>query len=74
MRHSKVKTKKKKREKQANMDKERLENQKKSRPSKPRTKETIRMAVPEFQKAQTEYFERVEQVQTLPLILITREK
>ncbi|XP_043519799.1 dynein intermediate chain 3, ciliary-like [Frieseomelitta varia] len=61
-RYSKVKTKKKKREKQVNADKERLESYKKSRLSKPKAKDAIKMTIPEFQKAQTEYFERVEQI------------
>ncbi|KAK1130138.1 hypothetical protein K0M31_019822 [Melipona bicolor] len=57
-----LKTKKKKREKQVNADKERMESHKKSRPTKSKIKNAIKMTVPELHKAQTEYFERVEQI------------
>lgn len=62
---SKVKSKKKEKDRKkekGSMEKERLEDRKKSRASKPKGKSSVRMTYPEHNKAQMEYFDKIKQV------------
>ncbi|XP_068983669.1 dynein intermediate chain 3, ciliary-like [Bombus flavifrons] len=62
---SKVKSKKKEKDRKkekTSMEKERLEDRKKSRASKPKGKSSVRMTYPEHNKAQMEYFDKIKQI------------